>query len=715
MSISSWFLPTSGIRADAATDRTPAVSPESTYRHCRSAVLAILVLLAIALLPPGLARAQESVPLARADLVRLADAIVTARLLSAQPRWNSRGNLIVTDYRFRIEQTELDGGLGTFEFVVTQGGGTLDGLTHELSTNPRLQTGRRYLLFLRPERGEMFSPFVGSAQGIYLIEPDNTAVALSGQDRLPLDNLLAEIAPMLQARGNRPAEVFRPSPRTGPAYPSKSYEPGPLIRHPALATAGFMPWQAAEVAGPEPRTALADAVDDIQGLPRTAYPAPNWHVANLANRPIVWDEWPHDWWVSPIDQYMMSSWNSYADNLNRISGTDLTGWRWLNGRFEMVGFPSDTDMLAQFGEAWGSTTLAICWRSTSGGVVLEADIAVNPAYTWTLDDAEGANPASGTAWNLRQSVLHELGHGWGLDHVWEFENVWWDSTMNYMPKQWRLPILHEDDTDAVRTSFPGATINTDGLVSLYQTTDNPDSTSPIYTAAFPSSRVIYHGGTLSFGSVQIENPGTVTFSSPQLGIYLNQNWRAWTDTYYLLRTASFGTTINPSATVTHTLNSTTIPASLPVGIYYPTLWLPISGDQNNYNNFAMADPTRRVTIYNNPVTLAATTDWKTWSTGLVGPSGQWDLYLSMVQGRTYEMSLCPALGNGSTSFDSILEIVGVVSNDDYCGIGSRLQYTSPSTLTRRLRVRGYNVAAQGTFRLAYRQVVIDRIFANDFD
>ncbi len=669
----------------------------------------------IALLLPGLATSQDSVPLARADLVRLADAIITAKLLSAQPRWNSRGNLIVTDYRFRIEQTELDGGLGSFEFVVTQGGGTIDGITDELSPNPRLQTGGRYLVFLRPERREMFSPFVGNGQGIYRIEADGTAVALSGQDRLPLTDLLADIAPMLQARGSRPAEVFRPSPRTGPAYPSKTYLPGPLILHPAVATAGFMPWQAAEVAGPEPRAALADAVDDIQGLPRTANPSPNWHVGRKANRPIVWDEWPHDWWQSPIDQNMMAYWNSYADNLNRISGAELTTWQWRNGRFEMVGFPSNADMLAQFGEAWGSTTLAICWSTGSSSVIVEADIAVNPAYTWTLDDAEGANPTNGTAWNLRQTVLHELGHGWGLDHTWEFENVWWDTVMNYMPKEWRLPILHEDDTDAVRTSFPGATINNDGLVSMYQTTDNPNSNSPIYNAAFPNSLILYHGNSLSFNPVQIENPGTATFSSPQLGIYLNQNWRAWTDTYYLLRTASFGTTIIPSATVTHTLSSTTIPASLPVGIYYPTLWLPISGDQYNYNNFAVADPTRRVTIYNNPVTLAATTDWKTWSTGSVGPLGQWDLYLPMMQGRTYELSLCPALGNGSTTFDSVLEVVGLLSNDDYCGLGSRLLYTSASTLTRRLRVRGFNVAAQGTFRLAYRQVVTDRIFAHGFD
>ena len=115
------------------------------------------------------------------------------------------------------------------------------------------------------------------------------------------------------------------------------------------------------------------------------------------------------------------------------------------------------------------------------------------------------------------------------------------------------------------------------------------------------------------------------------------------------------------------------------------------------------------------MTLAATTDWKTWSTGSVGPLGQWDLYLPMMQGRTYELSLCPALGNGSTTFDSVLEVVGLLSNDDYCGLGSRLLYTSASTLTRRLRVRGFNVAAQGTFRLAYRQVVTDRIFAHGFD
>lgn len=672
---------------------------------------AVALFAILAWLLPCLAMAQHSVTLERADLVNQADAIAVASLLSAQPRWNSRRNVIVTDYRFRIESTPLPGSLGNYEFVVTQGGGTIEGVTHELSSNPRLQTGTRYLVFLNPERAEIFSPFVGNDQGIYRIDASDTAHALSGQDRRPLAELLAEVEALVVARGSNSPALVRPQRQDGVVYPSKTYEPSLL----STQVPGFPPREADPVAGPEPRIALADPTRDPEGVQRKSAPTPNWHVTNRANRPIVWDQWPQEWWTSSIDEHMMAYWNRYADNLNRISGAQLTTWAWGNGRFEMVGFPSNADMVAQFGEGWGTNTLAVCWRRFSGGIVQEADIAVNPAYSWSLDTRLAAEPTS-ASWNLRQTVLHELGHGWGLDHPWEFENVWWDSTMNYTPKEWRLPILHEDDTDSVRVTFPGgATINNDGLVSLYRTADNSTSTHPTYTAAFPNSVTLRHGGTLNIGGVQIENPGLTTISSPQLSIYLNQNWRSFTDTYVLLRTASFLSTIAPSTTSYQTISATTISPIIPVGIYYPTVWLPITGDQYTDNNFGIADPTRRVTIANNPVTLSPTTAWQTWSIGRVGPLGLWDLYLPVVAGRTYELSLCPAIGNGSATFDTVLEVVGSISNDDYCGLGSRLLYVAPTSGTRTIRVRGFDIASQGTFTLAYRQLVTDRIYAHGFD
>lgn len=706
-------------RSGAPSDRIPAPQCAKARPRARRwpslQRIAFAGLLAAALFSAHVALAQHHVPRDTSELVNEAESIAVATLVSAQSRWNSRGNLIVTDYRFRIESTPLNGGLGTHEFVVTQGGGTLDGETHSLSSNPRLVRGERYVVFLRPGRGEVFSPFVGGDQGIYRIDASGVARSLAGTDSLPLSSLLASIDPLLQSRAGQPPAAFRLPAPSALTYPSKRYEPGRFIAAPLLQTSGFVPLEADQPVGPDYREALTDGGDDQAAVSPKSAPAPNWHIGNRANRPIVWDEWPHDWWMGPIDQNMMAYWNSYADNLNRVSGAELTTWRWGNGRFEMVGFPDNASMTAQFGEAWAPGNLAVCYQRGNGsGVMIEADIALNPAITWTLDDAASTDPTT-TSWNMRRSTVHELGHGWGLDHPWEFENVWWDSVLNYAPKEWRLPILHEDDTNAVRTQYPGTTITNDGLISLYQTSDTANSLQATYTAAFPNSVTRYHGDSLAFGTIQIENPGLTTISSPQVGIYLNQNWRAWTDSYLLLRTASFSSTIAPSATLAHTMSATTIPASVPTGIYYPTLWLPITGDQNTYNNFGSADPTRTVTVYNNAATLMPTTAWSTWSTGRVGPLGRWDLYLPVVAGRSYELSLCPALGNGNATFDTILAVVGYVTSDDYCGVASRVVFNSAATGTRTVRISGYNIAAQGSFTLAYRQLVTDRIFAHGFD
>ena len=77
-----------------------------------------------------------------ADLVAEAEWVTVADLVGAQARRNARGNLIVTDYRFRVVQSML--GLPPHEFVLTQGGGTLAGETHALSDAPELAIGERY-------------------------------------------------------------------------------------------------------------------------------------------------------------------------------------------------------------------------------------------------------------------------------------------------------------------------------------------------------------------------------------------------------------------------------------------------------------------------------------------------------------------------------------------------------------------------------------------
>lgn len=664
----------------------------------------------------SLSFAQHHVPVTLDELVDGSASIVEGTLISAQPRWNDKHNLILTDYRFRAARVLIDGGVGAGEFVVTQAGGTLDGETHKLSSNPELFVGERYLAFLDPQANRVFCPFLGGDQGVYRIDGD-VASALSGRQTLPLDALIARVDARVQKRGNAPPRFRHAGPPAGVTYPAKTAVPFRAPFAPPAANGSLAPLQQQAAPSPEARDALAAPVVDPQPESPTSHAptTPNWHRFAIANRPIVWDEWPHDWWVSPHDQYMMSTWNGIADNLNRVSGAELGTWSWGNGRFEMVGWPDNDTMIAQFGEGWGATTLAITWSRWNGsGVILESDIALNPAYCWTLDESRSAN-GSDTCWGVDQSTLHELGHAWGLAHPWESENVWWDSVMNYAPKEFRLPFLHEDDTDAARVSYPGATIDLDGLVSLYQTQDNANSMHATYTSAFPWSTTIYHGQTLTLGNIQVENPGTLAFADPSVEIYLAQNWRSWSDSYYFLRTASYGITVDPSTTRGLIVNPTTIPDTMPTGRYYPSIYLRLDGDQSTGNNTAASSPNVTATIRNVAAMLDPIDSWRTWSLGRIGPMGSWELLLPVVAGDDYELSLCGDLGGGSADFDTVLEVVGVTSNDDDCGFQSHVLFTSNATTTRTISIRGYDLAAQGAFTLAYRRIASDAVFQDGFD
>ncbi len=692
-----------------ASGRASARSVRRRVRGVPAKVLGLALAAGFAIVPLA-AHAQHDMPRALPDLVAEADTVAVARLVSTQARWNARGNLIVTDYRFVIERDVLAADAPGQTFVLSQGGGTIGDETHALSSNPKLETGARYLVFLRPDRGEVFAPFVGGAQGIYALDDEGRARALSGTDRRDAGELLGEVDHLVQQRGHAPARVFVPSRGDDTSvYPSKAYVPSSL-QMPAPGP-GFGPYD--KVEGPVPESTPREAQHDGHSIDETPpWVGPRYHYGPTISAPVVYDEYPHDWEWSPHDQYQMSAWNSYSDNVFRISGSQLGTWSWGNGRFELVGWPSNQTMIDQFGEGWGATTLAVTWSRWNGSnVITEADIAFNPAYCWTREDFTGANPDS-TCWSFQQTMLHELGHGWGLDHPWEHQDVWWDSVMNYAPKAFRLARLSTDDVNAIRNRY-GSGALFDVAISQYRTSDSTTSNQATYTASLAASVSVTHGGTLSLGAFQIENLGTTTFANPSVDIYLNQNWNSWTDTYRYLRTANFTSTMDPFSTHGFTPSATTIPSTIPTGVYYPTLWLD-AGDPRTGNNTSSSRNDRRVTVRNAPPTLAPVTGWRTAPLGRIGPQGTWEFALPAVSGRTYELSTCSAHG-GSATFDTIIEIIGAgVSNDDFCGLQSRLQWTAPSNGTRTVRVRPYG-AAQGTFVLAYREVVTDTVFSASFD
>lgn len=679
----------------------------------RCGLMAMLVLSGFLMTSFG-AQASHSVDKTLVDLVVESERIEVVRLESRQSRWNRMGNLIVTDFHFSRERDLLADRAPGERFVLSQGGGVIGIEGHRVSGNPELEVGARYVVFIDPAQGELFAPFVGGEQGVYRLDPDGMAHSLAGESSLHVDDLLADIAAVVAVRGGAPAQPYRPANAVQADYPSKAYVPLQIARPVVRADQAHAPQDEAspQPGAPGVPTSPIQVLEPAGGVePAPPWAAARWAYGPTVNFPVVYDEFPHDWTWSPHDQAQMVAWNNVVNgNLFLVSGTQLGSWAWGNNRFELVGWPDNQTMINQFGQGWGASTLATAFSRWVGNVIVEVDIAMNPARCWTLDDQLAADP-TGDCWSFRRTMLHELGHGWGLDHPFETQNVSWDSVMNYPPKPQRQARLSADDIAAVRNRY-GGPANTSHMISQWRTGDNATSMHAAYTLSLPSSVTLRHGQNLNLTTFQVENLGTTSFVNPAVDLYLTQDWTNWDTTYVYLRTANFTTTVAPLSIMGLTPSATTIGSTVPTGRYFFTLWLQ-NGTGSTRNRTSSSDPNVTVTIRNNEVTLAPTEAWKVTATGRIGPNGQWDFFLPVVAGRTYELTTCTGNG-GSANFDTRIEIVGAVSNDDYCGLQSRVLWTAPATGTRTVRVTGFSVNTQGNFVMAYRQLVSDRIFANGF-
>jgi len=648
------------------------------------------------------------------DMVAESEWVVVADLVAQQPRRNARGNLIVTDYRFRAIDVLL--GLPGSEFVLTQGGGTLAGETQAITDTPQFDLGARYLLFVRPGRGELFPPFVGGAQGVFRFDADGSAMSLGLQhERGDRAGLLDRVHALLAVRGAAPPRAPARSAVPPGTYPAKSYLPIALTP-PLDAGSTRAPGVASAEDGPVPDHATSVTVAE-EGTPQPhGGVGVDYHYDHRITPPAVINNFPDSFtpW-SPEDEYQMSRWNRYGGEVFHVYTTPTGTWAWGNDRFDLAGWPNDATMTAQFGEPWGATTLGITYSRWFGsGPIIEADLALNPAYCWTLDERAATNGAD-SCWGFRQTMTHELGHVWGLAHPWETQDVWWDSVMNYSPKEYRLPLLFTDDTNAVRNAFGGPAIH-DALLSLYTTGDNSGSMHASYTATQPWSVWVRHGDNLSAsitGSFKIENLGTDDVVAPSVEFYLAQQRMSW-GAYSFIGSATYAT-VPVYTTWYNGLPSLPIPSTTPTGDYWFAAYLRDDADADNGSNSAWADEPVKVHVDNVAPSLVPLPAWQTTAPGYIGPAGDWTFTFVGEATRSYEFSLCGDNGGGAT-FDTTVAIEDggtLAFNDDSCGLQSHLEFTAPYTGTFTIRVGSYHDEYQGTFRLDYR--ASDVIFRYGYD
>ena len=556
-----------------------------------SPILALRVFIFVAVIIGMPVGATQVVPLTFEETVRQAGTIAVGTVTtSGQSRWGDASRRwMLTDYIFTVDDVlyDAEGSVAVGKTIVlTYWGGTINDETHRIADTRLPALGEPLIVMLRPDWRERngATPTVGFNQGLFeiqeeqIIDADGHPLALFSDGSIVRET---EIPVGVAAPGVTLAtfsEWIRANLKSIKAKPSTVDPPAadPPNDHPLFGKSPASPQSLAPVGAAPPledvgAIAVPDASPENVIVPATMNAiaasrggkrgriASQYSSFGQAYAPIVVNAFPPSFapW-SPEDQYQMSKWNYYASNLFRVYTTSSGTFAWPDGIFDLDGWVSSATMASVYGFSWDSNTIAVCISRFDGsGRIVEADIAFNPAFSYTLNDESVYNGSS--AQGFRQVMLHELGHMHGLNHNFSFLSV-----MNYFPSVYRMfGLPYMDDAEGIRAEYPGNAVSlTDLAVYLYY----GSGYQSVSAATHPFS--VTAGNSFVVDNYHVENVGTTTISTPTIEWYLS-GARNFNSTYYYLGSTTYGSLprfhyFDPS-TVDRTLN---VPGNVPSGSYY---------------------------------------------------------------------------------------------------------------------------------------------------
>jgi hypothetical protein len=485
------------------------------------------------------------VPLTARQLAAGSPHVVVAVVEDARSQWNAERTLIVTEYDLRIED-RLKGDAPE-RVTLTVPGGTVGEERHLTSVSTFLETGTRYLLFLEDFDRPTLSPVTGAWQGVYA-ESGVSGSGSFGGTLAAARELLAEV----EAHPKASDTAWRAPRAEDPTLPAKTWD---------SRSAKFV-------------------------------------VLDPATVPIAWNLIQPGQRFFHVDWDMMAYWNVYAElftGTNRPSPT----WAFGNNVFDIAGFPTSEQLQQQVGAGWNSGTAFTTFLRILNGRTVEADLAFNPAFQWTLDDNEATQP--GGPFSFRHLMLGGLGFAWGYQGLFDPTKpapqgpIAVDTVMSFGVPAYSLATLLAEDAKAARSTYPAVAKSLrDGLISSYNLkASGSELTYVPVQAGAPSVRA--GKGFKLLNPVKIENPGTEILSNPNVKVYLVPQ-RFSMDGAILLKTFKFRGKIDSGETKTLALSQVKVPASVPAGSYYFAFVLDVPGDAYPANNRAWSNHDVKITV-----------------------------------------------------------------------------------------------------------------------
>lgn len=645
------------------------------------------------------ARASTVEPLTVEETVAAAGPIFSGRVVSSHTRWGDTSHRwMVTEVGVAVDDVILgDGRVQRNRTVLLSfWGGSIGGERQAVADLEIPEVGSSYVWMLRPDwRTPSYSPAVALHKGLFPVaadasgrlmvkESEGTALVKMADGRI----MRRTDAAYVKGEPGVPLAAFKEWLRAN-VHRIKAAPPAPRHRAPAgdphlmtpVAKVGLLPGEAipagVERGDPTPTLPAAPPTPDgmdppapAGGAPVAQHPtgaaavrgpvqradAPSGGVSvqysTFGTQPIfdVINQLPASlapW--SPEDQYQMSKWNFFSDII-RVYATPRGYYAWPDNVNDIDGFPPNSDMQRVYGYTWGSGTIGITFYRTSGSTILEADVALNPYYSWTLDDEWVYN--GGGAMAYRATMTHELGHEHGMNHQFNFLSV-----MNYSPGVYRMfGFPYMDDAEAIRANYPSrAAVRTDLAVYLYYSTGYQSWSD----ASFPGS--VLAGDSFFINNYHVENAGTTTIGNPTLEWYLSL-YRNYSS-YYYLTTVSYNTSLprftyyNPSSVGVYL----PVPLGIPGGDYYVNAFVrgdssPGQGSFPFGNDRAWSRVTIRVISRLNSLSVSSGVDGGSNGSGTVylgsaaGPGGVTVYLGSDSAAASVPFSVFVPQGNSSASF-----------------------------------------------------------------